>query len=117
MFAEGGDGRSAWGRRWRDLCLSHAKDLGGPELLSEAQVSVIKRVSALECECERLEAQMSEGKAIEADVYGRLCGRLARMVELIGIRRLARPIDPLTDLAKGLGAYPTAPIDDDGDGS
>src|SRR5215471_19312365 len=47
LFAEGGDGRSAWGRRWRDLCLSHAADLGGTEILSEAQVSVIKRVSAL----------------------------------------------------------------------
>jgi len=36
LFAEGGDGRSAWGRRWRDLCLSHAADLGCAELLSEA---------------------------------------------------------------------------------
>src|SRR5215469_13312729 len=90
LFAEGGDGRSAWSRRWRDLCLSHAKDLGGTELLSEAQISIVKRVAALECECERLEAQMSEGKAIDTNAYGRLCGRLARMVELIGIKRVAR---------------------------
>jgi hypothetical protein len=53
MFAEGGDGRTAWGRRWRDLCLSHANDLGGPELLSEAQVS-IRRVGAIECELEAM---------------------------------------------------------------
>jgi hypothetical protein len=49
LFAEGGDGRSAWGRRWRDLILSHANDLGGIELLSEAQISICRRVSAMEC--------------------------------------------------------------------
>ena len=38
------------------------------------------------------------------------------MLELIGIRRLAKPIDPLSDLAKGLEAYPAKAIDDDGDG-
>jgi hypothetical protein len=49
-FVDLGDGRSAWGRRWRDLCLSHANDLGGTEILTEVQVSIIKRVAALECE-------------------------------------------------------------------
>jgi hypothetical protein len=38
---------------------------------------------------------MSEGTAIDTDVYGRLCGRLARMIELIGIKRLAAPLDPM----------------------
>jgi hypothetical protein len=117
MFAEGGDGRSLWGRRWRDLVLAHIGDLGGPELLSEAQISICRRISAMECELEAMEARMSAGVPIDPDQYGRLAGRLCRMFELIGIHRLARPIDPLSDLAKGLRAYPTAPIDDDGDGS
>jgi hypothetical protein len=72
MFAEGGDGRTVWGRRWRDLCLAHANDLGGAELLSEAQISVIRRVSAMECELEAMEARMSEGQPVDADAYGRL---------------------------------------------
>jgi hypothetical protein len=55
LFAAGGDGRSAWGRRWRDLWLSHAKDLGA-DILSEAQVSIIKRVSAMEAELEAAKA-------------------------------------------------------------
>jgi len=114
LFAEGGGGRSAWSRRWRDLCLSHAKDLGGTELLSEAQISIVKRVAALECECERLEAQMSEGKAIDTNAYGRLCGRLARMVELIGIKRFARPLDPQGELARAFAASARA-IDDEAD--
>jgi hypothetical protein len=37
-FVEIGDGRSPWARRWSDRILAHANDLGGPELLSEAQI-------------------------------------------------------------------------------
>src|SRR5215471_10606186 len=48
------DGRSPWARRWSDLIYAHACDLGGPELLSEAQVSIIRRVSTLECELEAM---------------------------------------------------------------
>jgi hypothetical protein len=53
MFQDG-DGRSVWGRRWRDLTLSHMNDLGCAELLSEAQVSICCRVSAIECELEAM---------------------------------------------------------------
>jgi hypothetical protein len=37
-FAEIGDGRSPWARRWSDLIFAHVNDLGGPETLSEAQI-------------------------------------------------------------------------------
>jgi hypothetical protein len=33
-----------------DICLAHANDLGAPETLSEAQISICRRVSAIECE-------------------------------------------------------------------
>jgi hypothetical protein len=115
MFVEGGDGRSLWGRRWRDLCLAHASDLGGMELLSEAQVSIIKRVSAMECELEAMEARMSEGQHVDVDQYGRLTGRLCRLLELIGIKRLAKPLDPMSELAKALEGYAGTPVDDDDD--
>ncbi len=50
--------------------------------------------------------------------FATLCQRVRaygrdRLLELIGIRRLARPIDPLSDLATGLEAYAQKPIDDD----
>jgi len=48
LFVELGDARSAWARRWNDLVLTHASDLGGYETLSEAQLSICRRVSALE---------------------------------------------------------------------
>jgi hypothetical protein len=92
---------------------AHVADLGGPELLSEAQISICRRASAMECELEAMEARMSEGQPIDIDQYGRLTGRLCRMLELVGIRRLTKPLDPLSDLAKALEAYPAKAIDDD----
>ena len=67
-FAIGGDGRSAWTRRWRDIFDQHVADLGGPDAgLSEAQVSLCRRCAALAVELEQLEAKMSE-RAADADL-------------------------------------------------
>jgi hypothetical protein len=112
LFTEGGDGRSAWGRRWRDLCLSNAYFCGGPELLSEAQVSLIKRASTLECECECVEARRSAGQAVDLELYGRLTSLLCRTLALLGTRRYAPPLDPTSALARALEAYPATAIDD-----
>ena len=109
------DGRTAWAKRWNDLVLTHASDLGGYETLSEAQISICRRAATIECELESMEGRMSAGQPIEIEVYGRLSGRLCRLLELIGIKRLANPIYPLSDLAKGLEAYPAQAIDDDGE--
>jgi hypothetical protein len=64
-FVEIGDGRSPWARRWSDLIFAHANDLGGPETLSEAQISLCRRTAAIECELESLEGRMSAGEPID----------------------------------------------------
>jgi glycine/D-amino acid oxidase-like deaminating enzyme len=78
--------------------------------------AICRRAAALECELEAMEGRMSTGQPIEIELYGRLASRLCRLFEIIGIKRLARPIDPLSDVAKALEAYPAKAIDDDGDG-
>jgi hypothetical protein len=60
VFAIGGDGRGAWTRRWKDLFEAHVADLGGQDVLSEAQVSLCRRVAAIEVQLEQAEAKMSE---------------------------------------------------------
>ena len=55
MFVELGDARSAWAKRWADLIRAHVSDLGGPEIISEAQLSICRRASAMECELEAFE--------------------------------------------------------------
>jgi hypothetical protein len=96
-----GDPNSAWSRRYYDLCVGHINDLGGKDLLSEAQLSLIRRASAIECELERLDAALSMGKAVDLDSYGRATSHLRRLFEVLGLRRRPREIeiDPL-DYAK-----------------
>jgi hypothetical protein len=93
VFAIGGDGRSAWTRRWRDIFDQHIADLAGPEGLSEAQVSLCRRCSAMAVELEQLEAKFSE-RAVDCDLdlYARVAGHLSRLYSLLGIERRSRPI-------------------------
>jgi hypothetical protein len=58
VFVEG-DGNSRWARRYRDLIAAHCQDLGGVDLLSEAQLSLIRRASAIELELEQAEGKLS----------------------------------------------------------
>jgi hypothetical protein len=90
LFAEGGDGRTVWARRWNNLIFAHASGLGGSEVLSEAQISICRRAAATEVALEQLEARMSEGQKIDLDQYGRLSSRLYRILELVGIRRMTK---------------------------
>src|SRR5688572_971457 len=66
-----GDGTSPWSRRYRDLILLHADDLGGLSVLSEAQHSLCKRAATLECELERLEGILSTGGEVDIEAYAR----------------------------------------------
>jgi len=66
-------------------------------------------------ELESMEARMSAGQPVDPDQYGRLAGRLCRLFEMIGVRRLAPPVDPLVDLAASYESQVRAIDDDDGD--
>jgi hypothetical protein len=116
MFVDFGDARSAWAKRWADLITAHASDLGGPEVLSEAQLSICRRAAAIECELEGLEGRMSASQPIDIGVYARLRGVLCRLLELVGIKRLTKPLDPQSELVKAMAAYAGTPVDDDDDG-
>jgi hypothetical protein len=90
-----GDGNSAWSRRYRDLIAAHVSDLGGRDLLSEAQISLVKRSSALELELEQLEGKLSQGEDVDLDRYGRAASHLRRILETLGIKRLPRDVSDL----------------------
>jgi hypothetical protein len=94
-FVIGGDGRGAWTRRWRDLVELHVSDCGGAGAISEAMISLCRRVAAIEAQLEQMEAQMSEGDLkVDLDLYNRLAGNLRRMLESIGLQRVSRDITP-----------------------
>jgi hypothetical protein len=91
-----GDGNSRLARRYRDLIAAHCQDLGGVDLLSEAQLSLIKRASAIELELEQMEGKLSLGGAIDLDVFTRSASHLRRLFETIGIARMAKPVETLS---------------------
>jgi hypothetical protein len=89
-----GDGNSAWARRWRDLIELHVADLGPPEALSEAQVSLVRRCATIEIELEAAEGRLSKGEEVDLDAYTRAAGHLRRILESLGLRRVARDLGP-----------------------
>jgi hypothetical protein len=99
-----GDGRSAWGRRMRDLIGLHLSDLGGADNVSEAEKSIVRRVATLTVELERMEAGFAEaGEATpeQLDLYQRVSNSMRRMLETIGLERRAKPVESLQEyLAK-----------------
>lgn len=93
-----GDGNSAWARRWRDLIELHVADLGPAEALSEAQLSLIRRVATIEIELEAAEGRLSKGEDVDLDAYTRASGHLRRILETLGIHRVAKIIvNPIAD--------------------
>jgi hypothetical protein len=89
-----GNPNSAWSRRYHDLVVRHVQDLGGPDLLSEAQLSLIRRATSIECELERLDALLSTGAEVDLDAYGRASSHLRRLFETLGVERKARDVTP-----------------------
>ena len=84
-----GDNRSVWCRRVKDLIAAHIADLGGPEMCSEAERSIVRRISTLTCELEALEVSFSaNGQASERqlDLYSRVSSTVRRLLESIGIK-------------------------------
>lgn len=102
LFVEG-DPNSAWSRRYRDLIAGHIADMGGADMLSEAQKSLIRRASAIECELELMEGELSKGSEIDLDVFTRSSSHLRRILETLGIER--KPRDATVDLRQHMKRY------------
>src|SRR5262249_12311467 len=99
----GGDNKGAWARRFRDLIDIHTADLGGPDNCSEAEHSLVRRVSALEIELERMESRMSVNPApVDFERYQRLVNTLRRTLESLGLQRRMRDVTPAEELRRHL---------------
>lgn len=99
LFVEG-DGRTPWARRYRDLVALYADDAGGLATLPELKLSLIRRAAALTVECERLEGELAEGKAVDIELLARTSSHLRRIAESIGLDRVKRDVTPsLADIA------------------
>ncbi len=80
-------------RRYRDVMASLVSDLGGSEILSEAQVQLIRRATTISLQCEAWDAAAAAGEPVDWDLYGRTTNTLRRTLEAIGLQRVARDVD------------------------
>lgn len=65
--------------------------MGGSENLSQSQMALVRRAAALGIELERMEGDLSEGRPVDLDLFGRLSGHQRRILETLGIERKAKP--------------------------
>jgi len=82
------DGRSAAARRYRDLTIAFAADLGGPDKLSEADKALIRQAAALMVRTEDLQGAIVRGDEVDDEQIVRLTNAVARA--LAAIRRKVR---------------------------
>lgn len=89
----GGNGRSAWSRRARDLIEAHVADFGGPDAVKTAQLALIHRAAIMAVELEAIEACMARGESSPEtlDLYGRASSNLGRLLESLEALVAQRP--------------------------
>ena len=91
----GVDGRSPWIRRCKDLIREHLSDLGGPDNVSAAERSLVRRCAVITAELEHLEARFAlagEANAEDLDLYLRASNNLRRLLETVGLQRRPRDV-------------------------
>jgi hypothetical protein len=117
LSVAGGDLRGPWARRMRDLMDLHLSDLGGPDNVSEAEASLVRRAAVIETELERLESRFAsgEGTASDLDLYQRSAGNLRRLLEATGLRRRPRVINTEPQTVDELVAKVNAELTVDGE--
>ncbi|WFU09099.1 hypothetical protein QA646_17795 [Rhizobium sp. CB3090] len=77
------DGRSASARRYRDLCMSYADDLGGAANLSEADMSMVRTAAALSVKSEEMQAAIVRGEDISETEIVRISNACTRVLSAL----------------------------------
>jgi hypothetical protein len=79
------DGRSALGRRYRDLQIALADDLGGPDKMTEAERALVRQAAALTVKSEEMQGAIIRGEAVDGEQLVRLTDAATRA--LTAVRR------------------------------
>lgn len=97
------DGRSAIARRYKDIIAAHVSDLGGADHLSEAQLTLIRRVATLTVVLEQMDSEFAIEDGVkdrDFELYQRGSNTLRRLLETLGTTkgRKAKLVNEATDL-------------------
>jgi hypothetical protein len=98
LLLRGVDGRSMVARRYRDVALALADDLGGQDKLSEPSKILVRQAAALTVQVEGLQSKIVSGEDVDLEQLTRLSNALSRMLHRLGLRKpRARPASPLAE--------------------
>jgi hypothetical protein len=101
------DQRGPFCRRLRDLQRQHEADLGGRDVLSEGQRTILRRIAMLELQLEMMESRFAqnggEASLKQLETYQRVASALRRLLESLGLHqgRKARDVTTLATIPRG----------------
>jgi hypothetical protein len=89
LLLRGVDGRSVIARRYRDVAIALADNLGGQDKLSEPRKILIRQASALTVQVEGLQSKIVSGHDVDLEQLTRLSNGLGRTLSRLGVRKRA----------------------------
>src|SRR5262249_16432348 len=93
----GVDQRLGIARRYRDLIVQIATELGGLDRISETRLQLIRRFAGSAVLAEELDARIARGEEISIAEYAALSSTLVCLGSRIGLSRLPREVDQSLD--------------------
>lgn len=101
------DGRSLIARRYNEISSALIRDLGGDDVVGEAQRQLVRRVTTLAVQCELVEVALANGEPFDLAAYSTASNTQNRILATLGLRRHARDITP----GKSVDAHAAAMMD------
>jgi hypothetical protein len=96
LMLRGVDGRSMVARRYRDVAIALADDLGGQDRLSEPSKILVRQAAALTVQVETLQSKIVVGGDVDLEQLTRLSNVLGRTLQRLGLKKpRAKPSSPL----------------------
>jgi hypothetical protein len=96
LLLRGVDGRSVVARRYRDVAIALADDLGGKDKLSESSKILIRQAAALTVQVEGLQSKIVAVEDVDIEQLTRLSNVLGRTLQRLGLKKSrSMPSSPL----------------------
>jgi hypothetical protein len=100
LLLRGVDGRSVVARRYRDVAIALADDLGGQDKLDEASKVLVRQAAALTVQTETLHSKIVAGEVVDDEQPTRLANALGRTLQRLGLRKRAPKPPTLADVLR-----------------
>jgi hypothetical protein len=88
------DGRSARGRRLRDVMSQLTEELGGAAAVTVTRAMLVKQAAALTLVVEDTQTRIVKGETVDPLELTRLTGSLTRVLSKLGIKEREKPKAP-----------------------